>query len=287
MPHLVDQFYGKSAVRVTKVVRRGDRHDLWEFAVEILLRGDFDDCYAEGDNSRVIPTDTMKNSVYALARQHEFDSPEMFGEILAQHYLENFDQVSSATIEMTMTLWDRILVAGREHDHAFVRRQLGGRIARVVGHRHEPLRVAGGIAGLEVLKTTRSGFSGFPRDRYTTLQDTDDRILASTVNAEWDYRSGFHEYGHAYDAALASLLKTFAEHHSLAVQQTIQAIGTAILDLVPEIERVRLTMPNQHRLLCNLAPFGLENLNEVFVTTSEPFGLIHGTIARGDDERTT
>lgn len=277
---LSDNSYGKAAVRLTKVARAGAVHTLYELTVGIMLGGAFERVYTHGDNSACIPTDTMKNTVYALARKHEFDSPESFARILALHFLEAFGHVSWAEVSITQDPWDRLVVGGRPHPHAFARTESGSRSAAVRAEQQGELRVSGGLSGLQVIKTTRSGFGGFLKDPFTTLPETEDRIFATKIDATWLYVSPDAPYNDAYDRARRILLETFATHDSRSVQQTIFAIGEAVLAGVPELRSISLSLPNQHRILANLGPFGLSNANEVFVATSEPFGLITATVTR-------
>jgi urate oxidase len=277
---LTDNSYGKSRVRLTKVVRAGEMHSLLELTVQIALGGGFERVYTHGDNSPCIPTDTMKNTVYALAKRTDFDSAEDFGRILATHFIESFGHVDWAEISIEQALWSRIQVDGTPHAHAFQREGSGTRTAFVREKRGGTPLIRGGLAGLEVMKTTRSGFDGFLKDQYTTLPETTDRILATIVDASWDYGIRPADYNALFETARQTILEAFATHDSRSVQQTLYAMGEILLARVPEIESVSFTMPNQHRILVNLQPFGLANQNEIFTATSEPYGLIKGTVTR-------
>lgn len=284
MTRLVESSYGKCDVRLTKVVREnpagpGERHTLIELTVQVMLGGGFDRVYTDGDNSSCIPTDTMKNTVYALARTHQFDSPEVFARILADHFLQ-FAQVAWAEVSVEEEPWVRIKAGGQPHPHAFTRGGLGIRTARVRAEGGGVVRTWAGVRGLEIIKTTRSGFAGFHKDRYTTLPETNDRIFATSVDAVWEYSPSPASFTPAFDAARLCILETFARHDSASVQQTIFAIGGALLERLAEVSWVRISMPNQHRLPVNLQPFGMDNPNEIFVATSEPYGLITGTLER-------
>lgn len=281
MARLTDNSYGKCDVRLTKVVRSGAMHALWELTTAIVLTGDFARVYTDGDNTLCIPTDTMKNTVYVLAKKNDFGSPEDFAQILARHFIESFDHVDSAEVSIAQKIWTRIPTGGRPHEHSFMSAGSGGRTCRVRNARGRPAEVSGGLAGLEVIKTTGSGFSGFLKDEYTTLQQTTDRILATSIDATWAFRSSTSpDYNAAFETAFRVITEVFATHASLSVQQTIFAMGEALLKHVPEMSTVSFTLPNQHRLPVNLAPFKLAGENEIFVATSEPFGLIMGTVAR-------
>jgi urate oxidase len=278
---LLDNSYGKSAVRLTKVRRdsAGGRHELIELEVAIALEGDFETAHRRGDNSKVLPTDTMKNTVYALAKDHPLDTIEEFGLHLARHFVSTQPQVSRARVSIASMNWTRAVVQGREHPHCFVKGSEERAVCAVTVWRMGTA-VESGFDGLVLLKTTDSAFAGFPRDRYTTLKDTDDRIFATSVWARWEYASSEPDFAGARAAIRTAMLETFAGHHSLSVQQTLYAMGEAALGASAAISRIRISMPNQHRILVDLSPLGLANQNEVFVTTSEPYGLIEATVGR-------
>lgn len=278
---LTHNAYGKSSVRLTKVTRRSDRHELTELSVDISLEGDFADSYTQGDNRNIIATDSMKNTVYVLAKEKTFDSIEEFAVLLCRHFKSTYPQISIATVFISQTTWDRIEVEYRPHGHAFV----GGRSARrtcrasIAANATAPLLV-GGITGLEVLKTTGSEFCDFVTDRYRTLKDAKDRIFATSVEAQWTYSAAAGEFNNCFEKIQNALLTTFANHHSLAVQQTLLAMGDAALAACPTITQIELKMPNQHRIPFNLEPFGIRGDNEIFIPIDEPFGLITGTVTR-------
>jgi urate oxidase len=273
--------YGKGQVRLTKVTRVGDRHELHEMSVTLRLEGDFGRCYTEGDNCQIIPTDTMKNTVYALARNHTMAGIEEFAKLLAGHFIDEFPHVSVATAIIHESPWQRITIDGRPHDHAFVGGGSERRTCSVTQTRGvDRARVTAGIQDLLVLKTTKSGFVGFIKDKYTTLRETTDRIFATSVTADWSYADDDGDWNAYHEAVRSTFLRVFAEHDSLAVQQTLYAIGEAALAACSAMKEIAITMPNQHRLLVNLQQFGMDNPNEIFVPTDEPFGIISGTIAR-------
>ncbi len=275
---LADNNYGKQAVRLVTVRRRPDRHELQDVTVGIRLEGDFLAAYADGDNSGVLPTDTMKNTVYALAAEHPFDDIEDFGLALSDHFLTNNERASSVRVDLTEHLWDRIEIDGNPHSHAFRKGGSERRTATVTRDR-EGSKVVAGIEDLVVLKTAQSAFEGFPRDRYTTLKETSDRILATAVSANWRYSRPNVAFGILWREVRRLLLESFAEHDSLSVQHTLYAMGEAVLETL-DVEEIHLSMPNKHHLPVDLTPFKLENRNEIFVATTEPYGLIEGTIRR-------
>lgn len=276
---LTSNHYGKSDVRLTKVIRHGSHHELLEFSVNITLNGDFVRSYTHGDNSQVVATDSMKNTVYVLAKERDFDTPEAFAILLAEHFPKTYPQVQSATVEIRQTNWKRIAVDKKPHEHAFVS---GGAdlhtAVATVGLKSTT--ITGGVTDLMVLKTTRSAFKDFVTDRYRTLKDADDRIFATSVTASWDYNSPQSDFAIIHEKIRDTILAVFATHMSYAVQETMYEMGKAALSAVPEIQRVHLRLPNKHRIPVNLQPFGLENKNEIFVWTDEPFGDISATVQR-------
>ena len=272
---LTENRYGKSRVRLVKVERHGPRHNLKDLNVDIRLTGAFEASYTLGDNSSVVATDTMKNTVYALARQAPVGEIEEFGLRLADHFLSRNAHVSGARIAITENEWTRIHSNGLPHDHSFVQ-GAEKRTALI-----EQGIVMAGISGLVVLKTTRSAFEGYIHDEYTTLKETKERLFGTAITSEWTYRDGKHAYGDLWRAVRQILLEVFAEHDSLGVQHTLHAMGESVLERVAEIDEIRISMPNRHCLLVDLAPFGMDNPNEVFVPTDEPHGIIEATLRRG------
>jgi urate oxidase len=282
MPNnLIHNSYGKSAVRLTKVVRNGARHELFEIDAQIQLQGDFEPAYRDGDNSSVVATDSIKNTVYVLAKENEFDSVEQFAVILAKHFPATYSQVTQATVELFQSAWTRIAVDGKPHDHAFTSAGPQRRYAKVIFARGDAAKLTGGVRDLLVLKTTASEWRDFVTDRYRTLKDTRDRIMATKVDADWQYNTDKADFPAAAAAIDGAILRTFATQHSLGVQQTLLAMGEAALGACSAIDSISFELPNQHRIPFNLEPFGLKFENDIFVATDEPYGLIRGTIARG------
>lgn len=276
---LTHNSYGKSRVRLTKVTRHPDRHDLKEITVDVELQGDFEGAYTRGDNRRVIATDTMKNTVYALGRHHPIGDLEDFGLHLAAHFVDGFEQVGRATIRLAEQTWNRITTGGGPHPSAFMGGSSEQRIS-IVQQTGADVTVKSGLENLLILKTTQSSFSGFARDAYTTLPEADDRILATSVTALWTYVGSDLEWSTCYHDTRGSMLRLFAEHESRSVQETLYKMGNAALEMCPQITEITLHLPNSHRLLVNLEPFGLDNPNEIFVPSPEPFGVISGTVKR-------
>ena len=269
--------YGKSRVRLVKVRRAADPHDVVDLTIDIALGGAFDAVYTDGDNRSCLATDTMKNTVYAFARRDPIDHVEAFASRLADHFAAK-PGVSLVRIDAAEHPWDRLSVAGRPHPHAFARRGEEAWTALVTRGAGGPA-VTAGLRGLVVLKTTDSAFAGFPRDEYTTLPDTRDRIFATSVTAAWRYAPGFLDFA-ARAAVRTALVETFAAHRSESVQQTLYAMGEAALAACPGVADIQISLPNRHHLLVDLAPFGLDNPNEIFVATDQPFGLIEARISR-------
>lgn len=279
--------YGKSRVRLTKVNREGKVHDAVEISVDIELSGDFEAAYIGGDNSLVIPTDTMKNTVYALARQHDVRFIEPFAELLARHFLDAFAQVDFARVDIEENSWQRVDVDGKPHPHTFVgsnteRNRCAATATRGEGE-HVECGVSSGLKGLLLMKTAQSGFAGFVRDPYTTLAETEDRILATTVEAEWLYDTPPADFRIARETVRSKLIDAFAAKYSPSVQATLNEMANAVLALSsdPNVGSIRLELPNQHRLLVNLEPFGLDNPNTIFVPMDEPYGKISAEYIRG------
>ena len=273
--------YGKAEVRVVKVTRDTARHEIDDLNVTSQLRGDFAAAHLAGDNAHVVATDTQKNTIFAFARDG-IGSPEAFLLRLAEHFTSSFDKVSGGRWEAERYPWERILAHGSPHDHAFVRSGQVVRTAVVVADGAER-HVLGGLHSLTVLKTTESGFEGFPRDRYTTLQETTDRILATDVAARWRYDAaalGGLDFDATYESVRMLLLEAFAEKYSAALQTTLFDMGSRVLERHADIAEIRLSMPNKHHFVVDLGPFGLDNPNEVFFAADRPYGLIEATVTR-------
>ncbi len=269
--------YGKARVRLVHVDRTPARHLLRDLTVDVQLEGDFAPVYLEGDNATCLATDTMKNTVYAFAHEHGITSPEAFASLLAERFAGQ-PPVTRATVSVVEQPWRRINVGDTPHPYAFI--QTGGEEwTTVVVREAEGGAVRSGLRGLVVMKTTESGFAGFPRDKYTSLQETSDRIFATSVTATWLYRAGVVDYD-LRNEIRAALLESFATHDSQSVQHTLYAMAKAALHQSDAIEEVTLSLPNRHHLLVDLKPFGLDNPNEVFVATDQPYGLIEATVRR-------
>ncbi|MHA7271543.1 factor-independent urate hydroxylase [Arthrobacter sp. HLT1-20] len=272
--------YGKAEVRLVKVTRDTDRHEIEDLNVTSQLRGDFADAHLRGDNAHVVATDTQKNTVYALAREG-VGSPEAFLLRLGDHFTSGFDWVTGGRWEAESYSWDRIQANGLGHDHSFVRNGQEVRTAVLVVDGENKHLIAG-LKDLTVLKTTQSGFVGYPRDKYTTLAETTDRILATDVSARWRFNTTEVDFNKSYGDVKALLLEGFTEGYSHALQQTLFEMGKKVLLAHPEIDEIKFSMPNKHHFLVDLSPFGLDNPNEVFFAADRPYGLIEATVLRED-----
>ena len=272
--------YGKTRVRLTKVTRRNDQHALIELTADIKLEGEFQSAYKDGDNRLVVPTDTMKNALYVLAQKSGVPGLESYGCSVVNHFLDRYPHVTRVTVRLREHLWKRIRVGGKRHPHAFC--ASGGEcFTSVVRSDRTKLTITSGIDGLAVLKTSGSEFRNFLKDPYTTLEEIEDRILATTITADWNYRDAVSKWSACRRRIRATLLEVFATHQSRSLQHTLYAMASAALDACDELQSITLRMPNQHRILVDLGPFGLVNSGELFVPTEAPQGIIKATVNRG------
>ena len=267
--------YGKAETRLVHVRRGADRHDLVDLTVSVALSGELAATHLTGDNAGVLPTDTMKNTVYAFAREHGVGAPEAFGLLLARHFVTTQPQVSAATVTLESYGWQRL------GPHSF--RRAGDLVqTAAVTVTAEGEQVVSGLRDLVLLNTTDSEFHSFPRDRYTTLPETTDRILATAVDARWRHLAGTTDWDESFAGARQALEEAFVGTYSYSLQQTLYAMGERVLQSRPEVAEIRLTLPNRHHHLVDLSPFDLENPAEVFIAADRPYGLIEGTVTRDD-----
>jgi urate oxidase len=281
MPNIVFDTYGKTSVRLTYVQRLNTRHELKEMTVDIFLEGAFQEAFTKADNSIVLPTDTMKNTVYALARRKEILSIEQFAQDLGRHFLAAVPHLSQVRVEIKEVPWTRI----GDSAAAFVQSGQERRTITFAATRFsETFR--SGISDLQILKTTDSAFTGFLKDQYTTLAETNDRLLGTVLQADWLYQShwlyqskdpGFNE---THAAIRDLLLRTFAAHKSYSVQQTLYDMARAVLNAFPAVAEIHMVMPNKHCLLVDLSRFGLDNPNQIFQPVDEPSGYIEARLSR-------
>ena len=278
--------YGKAENRVVRVYRDTARHEIRDLNVSTALRGDFTEAHTTGDQANVLPTDTQKNTAFAFAKEHGVTSPEDYALTLGQRFLDVTPAASASRIEVEEYAWDRIEVGGTGHDHAFVKR--GGEVRTTVVTRDrsgaEPRAwVVSGVKDLVVLKSTGSEFKGYLKDEYTTLAETDDRILATSLVARWRHTGTDVDWNKTYDSVRDTLLELFATTYSRALQETLHAMGQAVLERHPDVAEIRFSAPNKHHFLVDFSPFpDVENHGEVFVAADRPYGLIEATVLRDD-----
>ncbi|WP_169978630.1 factor-independent urate hydroxylase [Microbispora sp. H10836] len=269
--------YGKAETRVVRVTRHGDAHRIKDLTVSTALSGDMTEVHLTGDNSAVLPTDTQKNTVFAFAKKHGVGASEDFALLLARHFVDSQPAIHHARVAIEEHAWERNGAFG----HSFVR--CGREVRTCVAH-HDGTRswVVSGLRDLVVLNTTNSEFWGFAKDEYTTLPETRDRVLATAVDAAWRHADVSQDWDKTYENARGALLAAFADTYSLSLQQTLYAMGTRVLAECPGVCEVRLSLPNKHHFLVDLAPFGLDNDGEVFFAADRPYGLIEGAVLRED-----
>ena len=284
---LLGSRYGKARVRVAHVTRgAAGTQSLRELSVDVLVEGDFATSYTRGDNTAVLPTDTMKNTVYVLAARHGIDGAEAFGELAGRYFLERNPAMRRVEITLRETRWERLTVAGQPHPHGFRAPGFGLPMARVTVTRGADgapgPQVESGVNDLCLLKTTGSEFKAFLKDDLTTLPETDDRIFSTLLTGRWLWtHAPAAGYEAANAAALDAMLGVFAREHSVSVQATLFSMAREALARVPEVAQVTLRMPNRHYLPFDLTRYGLENTNTIFYPTDEPHGQIEATVGRG------
>jgi len=277
---LAENSYGKSRVRLAKVKRHSDRHDFREWTLEILLEGDFESCFVAGDNSKILPTDTMKNTVYSLARTSSAECMEEFGKELVAFLLDRNPQVSAARVTLSEKSWQHLQAGGKPHPTTFVQSSNECQTGEIAAVRNGAPSVRAGLENLVILKTAGSEFAGFIKDSLTTLPEATDRLFGTSVSARWNYSSPSLPFSALRHKIRDVLLNVFAAHASKSVQHTLYAMGEAALANVSEIEDIELTMPNKHYLLADLSRFRQDNPNEIFVPTDEPHGTIEARLRR-------
>ena len=276
--------YGKAENRVVRVYRDTDRHEIRDLNVSTSLRGDFTAAHITGDQGDVLPTDTQKNTAFAFAKEKGVSSPSSSGSTLGAHFLDAAPKATASRIGIEEYAWERIEVDGHGHDHSFVRRGPEFRTTVVTtddsaGERR--VWVVSGVQDLVILKSTGSGFKGFLKDKYTTLQETEDRIMATSLTARWRYEhTNVDDWNKTYDDIKRTMLEVFAGRYSEALQQTLYQMGEAVLEARPEVAEIKFSAPNKHHFVVDLSPFGVENNNEVFIAADRPYGLIEASVVR-------
>lgn len=270
--------YGTSRIRLVTVARHGDRHDVQDLTIAVRCEGEFDGAHAEGDNSRVLPADTLKNAVYTLAAQHPVVEPEAFGIVVGRYVLSANPSTTRCTVELVQQAWGRVPDETRLHPHAFIRQGPELRRAQVMTS-GDTLAIEAGVADLVVMKTAGSSFCGFLRDNYT-LREAQDRLLATSLTATWRYTRAVAGYNAVFGAVRQTLLATFADCEGKSLQHTVHTMGQAVITSHSEVTSIHLAMPNRHLLPVDLMPFGLENRHEVFVAADDPHELVELTLIR-------
>jgi urate oxidase len=277
---LAENRYGKSRVRLVRVKRHPDRHDFCEWTVQVLLQGDFESCFTAGDNSKIVATDTMKNTVYSLARKSSAACMEDFAKELIDFLFGGNPQVSGAEVNISEKAWEHLVIGAKPHPTAFVQSSGERQTVKMVRKQGGRFSVGSGLENLVVMKTANSAFEGFIRDSLTTLPETADRLMGTAIRAGWTYSAADLEFGNLRTRIRETLLSVFAAHDSKSVQHTLYAMGEAVLASVAVVEDIALTMPNIHCLLVDLSRFGQDNPNEIFVPTDEPHGYIEARLSR-------
>jgi len=277
---LAENRYGKSRVRLVRVKRHADRHDFSEWQVQVLLQGDFTSCFEDGDNSKILATDTMKNTVYSVARDTTAENIEEFAKELVEFLLGKHSQVSQAEVSVEQKMWEHLAVQGEPHPTTFVNSSGERQTTTVSRSQGGAFSIVSGLENLVIMKTAGSAFEGFIRDPLTTLPEASDRLFGTAVKAKWSYKASELDFSRLRINIREALLEVFAVHNSKSVQHTLFAMAEHVLNTVPEVEDVELTMPNKHCLLVDLSRFGQSNPNEIFVPIDEPHGYIEARVTR-------
>ncbi len=280
MIRVAENRYGKSRVRLVQVKRKGAWHDLREWTVEILLQGDFASCFEDADNSKILPTDTMKNTVYSLARTSIADCMEEFAKELIDFLLLRNPQVSAAEVSIAEKTWEHLESGGKPQPTTFIQASVENQTTEVTRNRTGDYSVTSGLENLVIMKTAGSAFEDYIQDSLTTLAPAKDRLLGTAVRANWNYRRPDVAFSSLRKRAREILLSVFGAHDSKSVQHTLYDMGKAVLESVAEIEDIELAMPNKHCLLVDLSRFGQDNPNEIFVPVDEPHGNIQARLCR-------
>ncbi|CAM4369193.1 factor-independent urate hydroxylase [Nocardia ninae] len=283
---LTDHRYGKAENRIVRIWRQTARHEIRDVNVSTVLRGDFADAYVAGDQRKVLPTDTQKQTAYAYAKQPGLQAIEDYALALAGHFVDDVEPVTSARVEVDEYAWQRVSVDGREHEHTWVRQGSEVRTAAVTvagTGAERQVWVIGGMKDLTILKSTGSEFADFLSDEFTVLAPTHDRMLATSLAVQWRFAGTTDiAWDEVYAGVRARLVETFATHHSKALQQTLFEMGKAALTAYPVLAEIRLAAPNKHHFDYDLDRFGIENNGEVYYAADRPYGLIHATVQRAD-----
>ena len=276
---LIENSYGESRVRMVKLARDPDRHAFKELTIGVQFEGDFERAFSAGDNTNILPADTMKNTVYALGKLYSIEQIEEFAQHIIDHFLTDNRQLRSVQVEIAEHLWNRASFGGKPHASTFMPAGPEKRTAIVVGAR-DSVSIEAGVEDLVLLKTAGAGFEGYRRDPFTTLEASSNGVLAASVNARWRYTNAEIGYGVYWHGVRETMLETFIEHESRSLQHMLYAMAEQVLERYVEIEEIGLSLPNRSWVLADLSRLGLENENDVFIPTDEPHELIHARIRR-------
>ena len=277
---LIKNRYGKGRVRVMRIHRDGERHEVSQLNIKAMIEGDFAPAYTHGDNSTSVSTDTIKNVVNVMARENTGLSPEEFCQVLAKKYFDTYPQIASVAIASHETKWSRLSFGGKPHPHSFVLDSNGSPTVEVTGARGGPLAITSGIDGFAFMKSTQSGWENYVKDKYTTIPPTADRMCATSMVATWKWSAKPQDYSATNAKILDTVLEVFGTTYSMSVQDSLYRMGEAALAAVPEISEISMACPNMHFILMNLSAFGMDNNNDVFLPTDEPHGQIECTVGR-------
>jgi urate oxidase len=277
---LKENRYGKSRIRLVRVKRRAEGNDFREWTLDVLLRGDFASCFEDGDNSKILPTDTMKNTVYSLARSSSAECVEDFAKELAEFLVQRNPQVSEAQVSASEKQWGHLSGRRGPYPTTFVQSSRERQTTTVSRNQRGEVTVVSGLEDLVIMKTADSGFAGYIKDPLTTLPESSDRLFGTAVWSRWKYRKTDADFVSLRDHIREALLSVFAEHKSKSVQHTLYAMANRVLETIPEVDEIELRMPNLHCLLVDLSRFGQDNPNEIFVPIDEPHGYIEALIRR-------
>ncbi|MFG2894887.1 factor-independent urate hydroxylase [Streptomyces sp. NPDC048248] len=293
MPTILGQNqYGKAENRVVRITRDGDTHHIKDLNVSVALSGDLEEVHLSGSNANCLPTDTTKNTVYAFAKEHGIESAEQFGIHLARHFVTSQEPIKKARIRIEEYAWERIatsdgnsrFIGSDEVKHSFARKGQETRLTEIT-YDGESWQVISGLKDLVVMNSTNSEFWGYIKDKYTTLKEAYDRILATEVSSRWrfnwtDDEQRMPNWERSYEQVKKHMLQAFAETYSLSLQQTLYQMGSRIINNRSEVDEIRFSLPNKHHFLVDLEPFGLKNDNEVYYAADRPYGLIEATVLR-------
>jgi len=277
---LIKNRYGKGRVRIMRIHRDGERREVSQLNIKVMVEGEFARTYTHADNTKTVSTDTIKNVVNIVARENTGLCTEDFCQVLARKYLGLYPQVTSVAVTAHETKWSRLNFGGKPHPHSFILDSNGRPTVEVTATR-EGSALASGIDGFTFMKSTQSGWEDYVKDPYTTLKETDDRICATSMVASWKWSAKPQNYPATNAKILATLLEVFGTTYSASVQDSLYRMGEAALDAVPEISEISMACPNMHFIPINLSAFGLDNSNDVFLPTDEPHGQIECTVGRG------